>query len=143
MAKMMFMILFPKLCYYLKMTFIPKTSMEKFAALIRNSIKSRQETGTRMNDFIDFLTDVANNKEPEMKDPEDETEYDQAAKLTKPSGHFMKNEDLETDIIAMGILMFFAGSDTTTTTLSLVFHFLANQQDLQEKLYQEIKVFKN
>ena len=76
-----------------------------------------------------------------MKDPEDETEFDLAAKLTsKPSGHFMKNEDLETDIIAMGILMFFGGSDTTTTTLSLVFHFLANQQDLQEKLYQEIKV---
>ena len=121
--------------------------MENMAALIRNSIKTRQETGTRMNDFIDFLTDVANNKEPEMKDPEDETEFDQAAKLTgKPNtGHFMKNEDLETDIIAMGILMFFGGSDTTTTTLSLVLHFLANQQDLQEKLYQEIKVhlFKN
>ena len=114
--------------------------MDLFANLIRGSIKSRQETGTRMNDFIDYLTDVAKNKDEDVEDQEDKTEYDQAAKLESSSNRIMKNEDLEVSLISTGLLVFFAGSDTTSSTLSVVFFFLANEQDLQEKLYQEIKV---
>ena len=140
MFKFMFIFMFPKISYLLKLSLLPKSTMDFFANLIRGSIKSRQETGTRMNDFIDYLTDVAKNKEEEVEDQEDKTEFDQDAKLESSSGKIMKNEDLEVSLIATGILVFLAGNDTSASTLSVVFFFLANEQDLQQKLYQEIKV---
>ena len=39
-----------------------------------------------------------------------------------------------------GVPVFFAGNDTTSTTLSVVSYFLAKHQDLQEKVYKEITV---
>ena len=140
MLKMMLIMMCPKLFYLLKLSWLPKSTVDTFANLIRGSIKSRQETGTRMNDFIDYLNDVAKNKDEEVEDQEDKTEFDQDAKLVTSSGKIMKNEDLEVSLIATGLLVFFAGSETTSSTLSVVFFFLANEQDLQEKLYQEIKV---
>ena len=37
------------------------------------------------------------------------------------------------------LLLFVAGQDTTSSALAVASHFLAKHQDLQEKLYQEIK----
>ena len=73
--------MFPKIFYLLKLSWLPKSTMDTFANLIRGSIKSRQETGTRMNDFIDYLNDVAKNQDQEVEDQEDKTEFDQDAKF--------------------------------------------------------------
>ena len=54
--------------------------------------------------------------------------------------HFLSDEKLEDMIIAQGMVVFFAGNDTTSSTLSVVSYFLAKHQDLQEKVYKEIMV---
>ena len=54
--------------------------------------------------------------------------------------HFLSDEKLEDMIIAQGMVVFFAGNDTTSSTLSVVSYFLAQHQDLQEKVYKEITV---
>ena len=54
--------------------------------------------------------------------------------------HFPSDEKLEDMIIAQGMVVFFAGNDTTSSTLSVVSYFLAKHQDLQEKVYKEIMV---
>ena len=48
-------------------------------------------------------------------------------------------EELELGFISTAILFFFAGFDTTSTTLSLVVHALIHHPDIQEKLRDEIE----
>ena len=50
--------------------------------------------------------------------------------------HFLSDEKLEDMIIAQGMLVFFAGNDTTSSTLAIVCYRLAEHQDLQEKKRQ-------
>ena len=53
---------------------------------------------------------------------------------------FLNDEELETMVIANGLLVFFAGNDTTSTAMAIILFFLANHQDVQDKVYQEIQV---
>ena len=142
MAKMMLLMFCPKLFYKLELAFVPQETTNFFANMIRTSIKSRKESKAKMNDFIDFLTDLAKNVE--KVDNEDfESDFEKDAKLEKNvdfANHFMSDENLEDMIIAQGLLVFFAGNDTTSSTLSTVFYFLAQHPDLQEQVYQEISV---
>ena len=43
-------------------------------------------------------------------------------------------EELELGFVSTAILFFFAGFDTTSTTLSIVVHALMHHQDVQDKL---------
>lgn len=80
MAKMMMLLFVPKLFYKLNMAFVPTETTEFFANIIRNSIKSRKESKIKMNDFIDYLTDMAKNVE--KTETEDfESEFEKDAKL--------------------------------------------------------------
>ena len=48
-------------------------------------------------------------------------------------------EELETGLVATAILFFFAGFDTTSTTLSIVVHALVHHPEVQEKVRKEIE----
>ncbi len=48
------------------------------------------------------------------------------------------DEEIETLVVAQGFTLFFAGSDTSSHVLGMISHFLALNQDVQEKLYQEV-----
>ena len=142
MVKIMLVFFLPDLFYKLELSFVQKETKDFFANIIRTSVKMRKESNTRLNDFIDFLTDLAKNVE--KVDNEDfESDFEKDAKFQKKvdfSNHFMSDENLEDMIIAQGLLVFFAGNDTTSSTLSTVFYFLAQHPDLQEQVYQEISV---
>ena len=51
----------------------------------------------------------------------------------------MPQEDFEIGLVSTAILFFFAGFDTTSTTLSVVVFGLIHHPDVQEKLRQEIE----
>ena len=100
-----------------------------------------------MNDFIDFLTDMAANVEkntgPSNQDFESQFERDAHLKTQgdmQTGGHFLSDEKLEDMVIAQGLGVFFAGNDTTSSTLSVVSYFLAQYPDLQDRVYKEIQV---
>ena len=52
---------------------------------------------------------------------------------------FIPKEDFELGILGTAILFFFAGFDTTSTTLSAVVFGLVHNMEVQEKLRQEIE----
>ena len=56
-----------------------------------------------MNDLIDYLTDVAKNKDAEVEDQESKSEFDQDAKLESSSNRIMKNEGLEVRLLSKKI----------------------------------------
>lgn len=148
MLKLMFLFFFPRLFKLFKLAFVPPETMEFFANIIRNSIKTRKDQKVKMNDFIDFWLDMEKSAEKrqqqKLDNDENEQDYDKDAQLgqhhSKVANTTMNEQELERMIISSGLLVFFAGNDTTTTALSLVFYFMARHPDLQEKMYQEIKV---
>ena len=88
--------------------------------VIRTSMRSRTK-GDKRHDFIDFMIEAIK-------------AFDQGKK-----GKSFTPEEIEDIVIANGILLFFAGTDTTAAALSSVLYFLTKYPEHQEKLYQEIK----
>ena len=77
-----------------------------------------RKTGTRRNDIIDLFMD--------------ELEKDHSKSV-------FSREELELGFVATAILFFFAGFDTTSTTLSLVVHALVHHPHIQDKLRKDIE----
>ena len=77
-----------------------------------------RKTGLRRNDIIDIFIDELD------KERED---------------NFLSKEDFELGIVCTAIIFFFAGFDTTATTLSLVVYALINYPETQDKLRREIE----
>jgi cytochrome P450 len=46
----------------------------------------------------------------------------------------LSDEDQETLIVSQGLILFIAGFDTTSTTLSLVMHYMARHPECQDKV---------
>ena len=75
-------------------------------------------TGIRRNDIIDIFIEELDKDRQDL---------------------FLPKEDFEIGLVSTAILFFFAGFDTTSTTLSLVVFGLIHHPDVQEKLRQEIE----
>lgn len=113
--------LFPQLTKYLKLKFFDEKAMNFFITIIRDQIKDRQKNPGARGDFIDILTQVS------------------GAEREKSNSLFKNEKDFETAVISNAFIMFFAGFDTSSTGSSLTCYYLATNQDVQEKVYQEIK----
>ena len=83
-----------------------------------NIIVCIRKTGFKRNDIIDIFIDELD------KDRKDV---------------FLPREDFEIGLVSTAILFFFAGFDTTSTTLSVVVFGLIHHPEVQEKLRQEIE----
>ena len=142
MIKVMIIMFFPAIAYYSKATFIPDETMNFFANIIRDQIKTRKISGSKMNDFIDFLVEISehNEKNKKLQEAEVESEFEQNAQIKGHNAPIqLSDQEFEDIVIANGILVFFAGNDTTSTGMAVILFFLANHPDVQEKMYQEIQ----
>ena len=52
---------------------------------------------------------------------------------------FKSQEEFETAVVANGLVLFFGGFDTSSTTASVLCWFLAKHPEVQETLYEEIR----
>ncbi len=50
----------------------------------------------------------------------------------------VQKDEIELLLIANAVVLFFAGFDTSSSSLSMALAYLATNPDVQEKLYQEI-----
>ena len=108
----------PKLAKLLGIYFLEKDVSSFFMNIVRQTIKIRRETGARRNDMIDIFIDEL---DKERKDC------------------FLPESDLELGIVATAILFFFAGFDTTSTTLGVTVFGLVHHPDVQDNLRKEIE----
>ncbi len=61
MVKAIILILFPKIFYYLNIQFMNKEATEFIANIMKKSIKDRQMSKEKKDDFIDMLVQVTSN----------------------------------------------------------------------------------
>jgi len=100
-------------------------SFNFFVAIVRKSMADRKKNNFRRNDFIDLMLDSVKEMEAENN---------------SSHSQIFTDEDIEAFIVSNALMLFFVGNDTTSGALSLIMLNLALHPDVQEKLYNEIKV---
>nr|AKQ00288.1 cytochrome P450 CYP6HM1 [Apolygus lucorum] len=109
----------------LGLNLLPKSMEKLFVDAVKQTLEYREKNNVTRQDYLHILT--------ELKKKDDE---------------LVKNKELdpnsldvfdEQSIISNSFVFFAAGYETTGSTLSYLFYELALNQDVQEKVYQEIK----
>ena len=118
---------------------IPFTSeaFEYFVNIIKQQIKLRKNKTKKRNDMIDLLTEAlmghASNDEEVKRQVEEELEVAKPAKVTA-----IKEDMLEGALVSNLLLLFLAGYDTSSNMMAACMFFLAKNQDIQARLFQEV-----
>jgi len=115
-----FLFAFPNLSKKLHLRQFSKRICDFFMNVVATNIKSREDRNDTRNDFLNMLIQLKNKG---SIDGEISTE---TKKLTL------------NECLAQAFLFFFAGSDTSSTTISFTLAELAHNQDVQEKLRAEL-----
>merc|ERR1711936_655134 len=97
--KFIILMISPKIAKLLGIYMLDKDATLFFANIVRKTVKNRRETGAKRNDVIDIFIDELDKEREDC---------------------FLSQSDLELAFLSTAILFFFAGFDTTSTTLSMV-----------------------
>ena len=105
--------------------------------VIKHQMEVRKNQTKKRNDMIDLLTEAFMGQFSEDEEVKQQIEEELAvARPTRATA--IKEDMLETVVIANLFLLFFAGYSTSSTMISVCIYFLAKNPDIQEKLFQEI-----
>ncbi|XP_067142999.1 cytochrome P450 3A2-like [Centruroides vittatus] len=125
---------FPKIFKYLKIN-VFGDSMDYFKEFTLHVIEKREKENEKRNDFLQLLFDAQKGTlEISPEDAKETNEKNEVELKILPKHKTMSVEEM----IAQCMLFLFAGSETSTNTLSLVLHYLSLYPEFQEKLIQEI-----
>ncbi|XP_055588831.1 uncharacterized protein LOC129741148 [Uranotaenia lowii] len=94
---------------------------EFFMGVVRDTIRYREENNVQRKDFMQLLIDLKNKGHMEGDKPDEEQSPSGSPRLTFE------------EIAAQAFVFFFAGFETSATTMTFVLHLLASHQDVQEK----------
>jgi len=140
MLKCLFIMLFPKLNKFTKLSFIDQEAAGFLRNVITKTVKHRLESGEKRDDFVQLLlesrteTNTSASSSVAEEAVLDTFEKDAQLQNTKTSKVYL-TDDL---ILAQSILFFLAGFDTTETLLMFAAYELALNPEVQEKLASEI-----
>ncbi|CAD7079493.1 unnamed protein product [Hermetia illucens] len=111
---------YPDLARKFHLRIFSKDVSDFFMNTVRETIKYREKSNVRRNDFMDLLIQLKNNK----------LEDEHSRKL----GSLTFNE-----VAAQAFLFFFAGFETSSTTMIFALYELALNPDIQKKARKEIE----
>lgn len=136
-----FSIIFPRLMKALGVGMFTQRIRKYFAHLVLNTIKIREENNIIRPDMLHLLTEARKGR---LQYIEDETTAKEMGFATAEEVHFKeivkakKMEIRDTDVIAQAMGFLFAGFETTSILLCMTAYELALNQDVQERLLEEI-----
>ncbi|XP_011705721.1 PREDICTED: cytochrome P450 9e2-like [Wasmannia auropunctata] len=114
-AKFMILRACPWLAKLIGLTFFPSRTAEFFKKIVRETIRVREEQGIIRPDMIHLLM--------QSRDKRSDTV------------HKMSLDD----IVSQAFIFFFAGFETSSTLMCFIAHELAVNQDIQDRLRQEVQ----
>jgi len=127
--------LFPKLLPRLGISLMDQDASQFFSQVIRKTVKHRETTGEKREDFLQLLME-SRNPVAESASPEELSTFEKEAQLQSSHSKMQLTEEL---ILAQSLLFFLAGFDTVETMLLMAAYELALNPDVQEKLYEELR----
>ncbi len=144
MAKFMLLFLAPKIAYAMNVEFQDGNAMEFVYNIIKTELDRRRVEKVKKHDFLDLLAEVLNEAKAnggviqDRPKDEPESEFEKDADLKETVALRLPFDEIEKMVVSNALVLFFAGNDTTSTGLALVFHFLATNPDVQDRLLAEI-----
>ena len=112
-VKFLFMNAFQDMSKKLGLTFNNQESTDFFLGIIKSTVKYREENKVERNDFLQLLLQIKNSE----------------------NGSGMTIEDMA----AQSFVFFLAGFETSSSTMTFTLYELALNQDIQERLRDEIE----
>ncbi|GFQ91084.1 cytochrome P450 3A8, partial [Trichonephila clavata] len=139
--------LFPKLVQLLRISIFPPKAIHFFRDVTLQIIEERKRTGETRNDFLQLLIDTAKEVSDDPKSEFNEKESDG---ITSVYGEVSTNHQVfrgvtkkhlsKDELVAQCVIFFLAGYDSTASTLAFATYMLALNQDIQEKVHEEVIV---
>lgn len=120
MLKFFFLMAFPNFSKKIKLRMFTKNTSDFFMNVVGNNIKYREESQDNRSDFLNMLIQLKNKG---SIDGEFSTD--------------VKKLNLN-EVMAQAFLFFFAGSDTSSTTVSFALTEIGHRPEIQERLRREI-----
>lgn len=123
--------------------FLANEHSEFLMNVIESTVTERKASKVKRNDLVDMMIDAI--KDDHIDEFEDASEdklqtKEQWEEDSKIKGFIRKKKNLtHDDVIATALLMLSAGYDTTGTAISYILYELAVNQDIQERLLEEIR----
>ncbi len=128
-------IFLPNVAKYFKLSLFDEESMKFLGNVVKSTVAHRRKENVRRGDLIDIVLEALVASEDMVKETEDD-QFEKDASVN--SEYKIPKDEIETLLISNAILLFFAGFDTTSTTIGVTLGYLAKLPDIQEKLFQEI-----
>nr|XP_014094146.1 cytochrome P450 6a9 [Bactrocera oleae] len=110
---------FPKLCRKLHIKSTPDHITNFYMSLVRENIAYREKNNIRRNDFFDMLLELKNNKLLKSEDGQDMC-------ITVE------------ELAAQAFVFLIAGFETSSTTMSFALYELAQHEDIQQRVRDEV-----
>ncbi|XP_065094830.1 cytochrome P450 6A1-like [Ochlerotatus camptorhynchus] len=121
--KIFFAMMFRKQARWLGIRFNDEDVSEFFFGVVRDTIRYREENGVQRKDFMQLLIELKNKgyMEGDSEGLVEEVGNGRLEKLTFE------------EIAAQAFVFFFAGFETSATTMTFALHLLASNQEVQEQ----------
>nr|XP_034830988.1 cytochrome P450 9e2-like [Maniola hyperantus] len=133
-----FIAVFPNLSKKLGVKVFPAETMDFFNHLVTSTMEHREKNNIERPDMIQLLMEASKGT---LKD-----DYDASDNVSTTDDTFkpkaVQRQWTQTELAGQVFLFFAAGYDSSASALAMCVHELALNPDVQEKLYQEIRSFK-
>ena len=127
-----------KLVSLLRLPLVMENELNFFYDVVKQTMESRLKTKSKRNDIIDLMIEAIKGELQHDTEHED-TEYEKEAKLNHHKKFSaISPEEEEIIMVATALVMLVAGYDTTAITMSYACHELALNQDVQDRLREEL-----
>ncbi|KAJ8913648.1 hypothetical protein NQ315_007365, partial [Exocentrus adspersus] len=114
---------FPRLAGCLRLRLVSKPVSDFFIKIVEDTVAYREDNNIRRNDFLQLLIDIRNKN------------------LPGEDGHKGDGKTLSmNEIAAQSFVFFFAGFETSSTTMTFALFEMATHQDIQDKVREEIRI---
>lgn len=131
--KLIFASTFQKQATQLGLCWNDKDVSDFFMKIVKETIEYREVSGHRRNDFMQLLIDM---KKEEQHSTTTSSRIDKA--VAEAEDENMTSLTFE-EIAAQAFVFFFAGFETSSTTLTFTLHLLAHNQHIQHKARESIR----
>lgn len=130
----------PKLMRAINFEFFPTSTKNFFKSMVLETMAEREKFNILRHDVVNILMHVRSGN---LGHQNDESHNDDAGFATAEESHIGKVHVKRTwdddEIISQCFLFFIAGFDTSSTVMSFLAYELAVNQDIQKRLYEEIR----
>ncbi|XP_049869526.1 cytochrome P450 9e2-like [Pectinophora gossypiella] len=130
---------FPKLTKKLNLKVFPQKTTDFFQNIVVSTIEFREKNGVERPDMIQLLMEASKGNLTHTNE-KDNVGFATVDEALKPQGKI--RDWTLTELTGQVFIFFVAGFESAATAIVMAIHELAVNPDVQEKLYQEVKHFK-